>query len=145
MKTPAKFLCPSAPPFFDSAVAIGVSQGTEGERRVAYLRNPIPADELIRTLDSHEQIGRFRFAAECQSRCLHFNEQRCALVDQIVKILPAEVTPLPECGIRPSCRWFEQRGREACFRCPQIEWQVPLASPQMQEAVLIKQPKGNLT
>ncbi len=63
----------------------------------------------------------FRFAAPCLCNgCRHFSGTRCGLATKIVRMVPPATDELPECDIRPSCRWFGQEGGEACLRCPRI-------------------------
>jgi hypothetical protein len=45
--------------------------------------------------------------------------------------LPPVVEQLPHCMLRPNCRWFQQEGREACYRCPQIVTESYNASPAL--------------
>lgn len=49
-----------------------------------------------------------------------FDGKNCNLATRIVQILPAVVDALPACLIRPTCRWYQQEGRAACMRCPQV-------------------------
>ena len=44
----------------------------------------------------------------------------CQLATRIVQILPRAVDILPPCSIRPECRWYQQEGKAACVRCPQV-------------------------
>lgn len=63
----------------------------------------------------------FRFAAGCEEKaCRHFDGAKCQLATRIVQILPAVAEALPACLIRPTCRWYQQEGRAACMRCPQV-------------------------
>ena len=39
---------------------------------------------------------------------------------RIVQLLPPVVDGLPACHLRPDCRWWQQEGKEACLRCPQV-------------------------
>jgi len=67
----------------------------------------------------------FRFVAPCEERaCRHFDGAECNLATRIVQILPVVVDGLPACGIRQTCRWFQQEGKPACMRCPQIITQM---------------------
>ena len=71
---------------------------------------------------------RFRFAAPCvKSSCTHWTEARCGVVDLAISVAErstqeagASSEPLPKCSIRSKCRWFAQRGRNACDVCPSI-------------------------
>jgi hypothetical protein len=98
-----------------------VEPGADGSR-VAYLNEQVPVtDELLSQTGSVPPTQVFRLAANCEERrCTHFDGQRCNLVSRIVAILPPVVDDLPVCLIRSSCRWYEQEGRSACLRCPQV-------------------------
>jgi hypothetical protein len=39
---------------------------------------------------------------------------------RVVEKLPAVAEDLPPCSIRRNCRWWQQEGKAACQRCPQI-------------------------
>jgi hypothetical protein len=51
---------------------------------------------------------------------VHFDGARCQLAARIVEMLPEVTESLPPCTIQPTCRWYRQEGRAACFRCPQV-------------------------
>ncbi len=100
----------------------GVVGGTAAEPRLAYLDQAAePTEELLALSRPVRPTEVFRMAAPCvESKCTHFDGKDCRLVTRIVQILPAVVDMLPACAIRKECRWFEQEGRSACFRCPQV-------------------------
>jgi hypothetical protein len=89
---------------------------------VAYLERSLPATaEVLALAAPAEPTEVFRLSAVCQtSRCPQFAANRCSLITRIVQLLPAVVDRLPQCHIRPECRWFHQEGVAACSRCPQI-------------------------
>jgi hypothetical protein len=35
-------------------------------------------------------------------------------------MLDPVVSGLPDCAIRPTCRWFREHGKAICLRCPQV-------------------------
>jgi hypothetical protein len=115
-------LCPSARPEMEDAIIIGVVGGTAQEPHVAHLVQPLPVtDELLALTEPASPLAVFRTAAPCAaSACLHFAAGRCRLASRIVEELPAAVDGLPACRIRPSCRWWQQEGKDACLRCPLI-------------------------
>jgi hypothetical protein len=116
-------LCPSAQPDMDGAVAFGIVEGTAEEPRVTYLRNPLPVtDELLELAKPVEPTEVFRFAAPCaESGCQHFDGASCQLGRKVAENVPVTIAGrLPACRIRPSCRWFAERGPAACARCPLI-------------------------
>ena len=128
-------LCPSAQPGADARV-FGVVGGTTTEPRVSYLRETIelPADIETR-LSPIAPSEVLRSASACQeSRCVHFQSDRCSLVTRIVRFLPPVVRQPPPCAIRQSCRWWFEEGRAACVRCPQIVTQRPDANTAYQQA-----------
>ncbi len=47
---------------------------------------------------------------------------RCGLIDHALEALAITEGPasLPHCGIRHTCRWFSQHGRQACAACPEV-------------------------
>jgi hypothetical protein len=70
---------------------------------------------------------RFRFSQPCiESGCLHWTGSRCGVIDHALKAAQeANATEwlaekLPQCSIRPSCRWFSQVGPKACAVCPLV-------------------------
>jgi hypothetical protein len=117
-----ELLCPSSQPGVEGALVLGVIQPTHSGPRVAYLDELLPAsgDVLALAAPLHPTEV-YRLAAKCQtSRCPHFDGNRCGLATRLVQILPEAVEALPNCQIRPQCRWFQQEGRSACRRCPEI-------------------------
>ncbi|WP_375511290.1 nitrogen fixation protein [uncultured Nostoc sp.] len=115
-------LCPSARPESVDSVVFGVVGGTVTEPRVAYLKKPQPiTDELIAKASPITPAEIFRTAAPCATKgCQHFDGQDCRLAMRIVEKLPPVAEELPSCSIRRDCRWWQQEGKAACMRCPQV-------------------------
>lgn len=134
----APLLCPSAQPEMSQSMVLGVVGGTVEEPRLSYLEEPQPvSDDLLALTGSVEHTEIFRFAARCEEKsCCHFDGANCLLATRIVQLLPAVVEGLPPCKIRATCRWFQQEGREACFRCPQIVTQVYTESEQLNRVAM---------
>lgn len=66
---------------------------------------------------------RFRFAQPCvQAACKQWTGTRCGVIDAAIDAVDPEAvsTELRDCAIRESCRWFRQRGPEACQVCPLV-------------------------
>lgn len=70
---------------------------------------------------------RFRFSSTCKrAACIQWTEGKCGIVDRILEehpdvvSAPAENFVLPECPIRPQCRWHLQSGDAACRACPEV-------------------------
>jgi hypothetical protein len=100
----------------------GVMGGSVEEPRVMYLDQTTPATgDVLALAGPVKPIEVFRIAATCvESACRHFDGKDCQLAARIVQILPVVTEALPACRIRQDCRWFEQEGRSACLRCPQV-------------------------
>ena len=124
-------LCPSGRAL-PGSVLLGVV-GADG--RVGYVRPELVVDQEF--IDRAEAAGaleeRFRFAEPCvEHHCGHWSGGCCQLVGQVERAVePREQTrvtlaTLPRCAIRSRCRWFEQRGAEACRVCPLVLRSGPL-------------------
>jgi hypothetical protein len=105
---------------------LGVVGGAPGLPEVAYLNQYVPVTEEILTMTQPAKATQvLRFAAPCQEKaCCRFDGNNCNLVTRVVQIMPAVTKALPACLIRPTCRWHQQEGRQACQRCPQIVTRV---------------------
>jgi hypothetical protein len=114
--------CPSAQPNMPGSRVLGVVSGTPDAYEVAYLNEFLPvSDEILALAGEVKPTQVLRFAAPCQEKkCCHFDGKDCRLVTRIVNILPAGTEGLPACLIRATCRWYQQEGKAACFRCPQV-------------------------
>jgi hypothetical protein len=115
-------LCPSARPEFGESIVFGIISGTVAEPRVAYLKQPQPVtDELLAKASPITPAEIFRTASPCATNgCQHFDGQDCRLATRIVEQLSAVTEELPPCSIRRDCRWWNQEGKAACMRCPQV-------------------------
>ena len=128
-------MCPSAPAEIKGSRVLGVAGGTLEAPEVSYLNEFLPVNDEVLALAGPVPTRVLRFAAPCQeSKCCHFDGAKCNLVTRIVQILPVVVDALPACLIRSTCRWYEQEGREACQRCPQIITRVDEPSERMRLA-----------
>jgi len=96
---------------------------------VAFSKDRIVIDEsfveVARQGRSPEK--RFRFSSTCKrAACVQWTEGKCGIVDVIIGehrqrgAEPAEPFELPECSIRPHCRWHLQAGDGACRACPEV-------------------------
>ncbi|SRR5258708_382083 len=115
-------MCPSAQPDMAGSRVLGVVGGTMEAAQVAYLNESLPVtSELLASTAPLKPTEVFRFVARCEGKaCRHFDGANCNLATRIVQILPAVVDALPACLIRQACRWYQQEGRAACMRCPQV-------------------------
>jgi hypothetical protein len=115
-------LCPSAQPEWESSVALGVIAGTADKPLMVHFASPTPVtDELLALSSPVTPTEVFRFAAPCMcAGCVHFVDAKCGLATRVVTLLPVVMNTLPRCAIRPHCRWWQQEGKAACMRCPQV-------------------------
>jgi hypothetical protein len=119
-------LCPSAQPEMPGSMILGIVQGTVERPRMTHLTDPVPGTpELLALAEPVRPTEVFRFAASCAGTgCQHFDGGNCRLVRRRVKMQEPVVQSLPICQIRPRCRWWQQEGRAACQRCPEIVTEV---------------------
>jgi hypothetical protein len=119
---PTTTLCPSAQPAMANSFVFGVVNGTADKPRLRHLTEPQPVTpELLEMAAPVRPTEVFRFAAPCAgSACCHFDGTKCQLAGRIVKLLPPVIASLPPCQLRPNCRWWQQEGKAACLRCPQV-------------------------
>ena len=117
-----RLFCPSAQPDMEDSRVLGVVEGSGDQSRVAYLNDNVAVTpEILALAGSVPATQVLRFAAHCEeNKCRHFDGHKCQLATRIVQILPAVVDALPACQIRATCRWYQQEGRAACMRCPQV-------------------------
>ncbi len=107
-----------------SLIGIVLADGT-----VAFSKDRIVIDaafvEAARNGRSPEK--RFRFSSTCKrAACVQWADDKCGIVDVIMKehqertASSDEPVVLPECSIRPLCRWHLQSGDEACRACSEV-------------------------
>jgi hypothetical protein len=127
--------CPSAKPDLCGSVVIGVVGESAGLPIIDYLVERLPVSDGILGLASPARPTEvFRFAAPCAGHgCRHFDGAHCRLASRIVQLLPAVTESLPPCSLRPDCRWWQQEGKLACQRCPQI-----ISEPVQPSPVLVQ-------
>jgi hypothetical protein len=120
-----KLLCPSAPPDL-KAILLGVVQS---DGSVAFLKDrmEVTREFLDIAAKGRTPETRFRFSSPCIGRaCKQWANDRCSLPERLAVMIPksdatdATDTPLPSCSIRAQCRWFDQRGSDACRICPLV-------------------------
>jgi hypothetical protein len=112
-----EILCPSAISSCADSFVFGI---VGDENRVIYIK-PVMRIEDARALLpaglTQEEV--FRAAAPC-IKCGHWDGNECSLGNRVATLLEPDSQPLPDCAIRPHCRWHLQRGLAACRRCPQV-------------------------
>jgi len=116
--------CPSAPAVGSSRLLGIVGPGG----RVVYTPGGPRLTETLRSglgetrADGHLET-RYRFSGACvESGCAFWQEGECAAVTAAHREYDAVAGaaadgPLPECGIRDTCRWWAQEGPAACAVC----------------------------
>jgi hypothetical protein len=82
-------------------------------------------DDFIKAAGQNEVPAeqRFRFTNKCiESGCKQWNGRGCNVAERVVEFLhkiPIAET-LVSCSIRNSCRWYMQKGSDACKICPYV-------------------------
>jgi hypothetical protein len=106
----------------EGGTIFGVVGGTPEQPRLAYLAEPRPVTKEVLALALPVlPTAVFRIGAPCAGHgCQHFDGVNCLLATRIVRLLPPVVDGLPACHLRPECRWWQQEGKAACLRCPQV-------------------------
>ena len=114
----ADALCPSSPATPGARLTGVIEPGG----RVANLPTPLPIDANF--IDQARAGGplekRFRFSSPCvEGRCGYWTGHECGLIGKLHEAIVAQVSEpsLPACAIRAECRWWRQRGRDACAIC----------------------------
>lgn len=130
-------VCPSST-CEQGSILLGI---VRADGRIAYLNPGIEVDEeFIETArKGRSPEKRFRFAAPCvEEKCTQWTGSRCGAIEHAValqdeQLLPEASEQLPNCAIRPSCRWFSQIGVRACRVCPFVITDTLSASEKRQE------------
>jgi len=107
--------------------------------RVAYAAERVIVDEEFVTAsqEGRPPESRFRFSSPCvRGACRQWKGDRCGVIDEVLAAVRGHagshvpgLGELPNCSIRPTCRWFAQAGAEACAVCPRVITDAPV--PQM--------------
>ncbi len=128
MKARRDALCPSAPAA-PGAELVGV---IEPGGRVVNLPTPLAIDEnFVESARGAAPLeARFRFSSACaEGRCGYWAGTQCGLIDRLTQSIAAEAAEgLPACAIRSRCRWWQQRGRDACAICSYVVTGTPAMS-----------------
>ena len=112
-------LCPSAR-CKDGAILLGI---VLPDQTIAYADRRFQidarqAENLRGGAASPEKC--YRFSTPCaQCGCQQWSGGKCGVIEEVLASPPPASLPrlLPECSIRQQCRWFLQRGAEACGVC----------------------------
>lgn len=115
-----RLLCPSAPGE-EGAILLGI---IEGRGRVAFLKSTFRVtDEFLQIARSgRAPEKRFRFSSPCRKgACQQWTGTNCGLIERLDPLHNQDTgSDLPDCPIRPQCRWYHQRGHAACSVCPWV-------------------------
>lgn len=114
----AHLMCPSAP-CNKGAMLLGVVQS---DGCVGFLPQPLRINEdfIAKARQGRRPEKRFRFTSRCEkSGCKQWTDNKCSVIDRVLRLAPINETgtEVPECAIRPSCRWHQQHGFAACKVC----------------------------
>ena len=140
MEKKEAWICPSsrAKP---GAQLLGVRQR---EGTIAILPQALPVDDDFMQVvqqDPTPPEQRFRFSNKCvENGCEQWTGKSCGVIERVVEYLdqvPVKQT-LPACSIRPACRWYAQRGSDACRICPYVLTEI--TTEELAEAGLLQTP-----
>ncbi len=96
---------------------------------LAFVDPPLPVtpDFLERVAATGgEAEARFRFTEPCVERgCAQWGAKGCGVIEKLLSAkeepgAPAATGDVPPCALRSRCRWFAQRGGEACRLCTYV-------------------------
>lgn len=113
--------CPGAP-MQQGARLLGI---VNEHREVSLLSNDIEITDsfMNAAIKTGLPESRFRFAHHCvQAGCKQWKAGRCGVIDRVLEAVNDRdrKEDLPECSVRKTCRWFFQRGPDACRVCPYV-------------------------
>jgi hypothetical protein len=123
----APLLCPSSHGG-EGAILLGVFTGGGS---LTYVTPKHRVDEEFLRRAGPRPEERFRFSRPCiEGRCDNWSEGRCGLIARLsdAEAEKAKASTLPACSIRAHCRWFKQKGRDACSVCPLVRYPINRSS-----------------
>jgi hypothetical protein len=112
-----------------------------GDGSVAFSKERIVIDDAFVEIAHQGRTPekRFRFSSTCKrAACIQWDDNRCGIADRVISEHhhrhPGSDEPfeLPECAIRPHCRWHQQSGDAACRACPEVITDVGEPAPATQ-------------
>ncbi|HEY9126769.1 MAG TPA: hypothetical protein VIM62_06565 [Acidobacteriaceae bacterium] len=149
MQDHTPILCPSSR-CKDGAIVLGI---VLANKTIAYADQRYRIDQAQAGAMQHADISpekRFRFSSPCaQCGCGQWipdgqrendpSAGRCGVIESVL------ATPqplglckeLPSCSIRPQCRWYLQRGEEACSVCRYVITDTAVMTETEAEALLV--------
>jgi hypothetical protein len=113
--------CPSSSIQLDANLLGAVNE----DGSVGFFSNPVKVDEeMIASLQKiNDPETKFRFSNTCiEKGCNQWKNGACSIIKNVMQNnMELElVANLPNCSIRPTCRWYAQEGSSACSFCPHI-------------------------
>lgn len=133
----ARLWCPSGTPDAPESVVLGVHAGPTED--LGYLDSPVPAKDVTGLFPPDIDPARvLRFASHCRDSCAHRRGTECSLISRITALGDtSDDHTVPQCHLRPRCKWWDQAGLQACRRCPFVTRAARADDPR---AVLIADP-----
>jgi hypothetical protein len=118
-------LCPSSNIDEPNARVLGVL-GADGRLTFAKVPIPVTPEFIAIAKKGRDPSKRFRFTTPCIQRgCRHWENERCLVADVVTdEMASPECAPASTreqaCPIKDACRWYHQRGEDACRACPEV-------------------------
>jgi len=86
---------------------------------------PVTNEFLKLANKDNTMLKDFRFTNKCiESSCNKWNGNKCGLVDKLIEKIETQASKIPLCSIRQSCRWYSQKGFDACIICEKITYEM---------------------
>ena len=117
--------CPSSMPSSKNKL-LGILD--EKTNRIEILPEPIEIDaDIQKELDrfGENTLKTVRLTNTCATKaCGQWDGGKCSLIGNILERIEEKKREknLPECGLRPSCRWYAQEKEEACKVCTLVQY-----------------------
>jgi hypothetical protein len=101
--------------------------------RIDFLAEPLAIDKsfVAAAKEGRPPEQRFRFSSPCMKRgCTKWDGERCGVAKILHESGPGLLPPddtavLPNCSIRPSCRWHGEYGDQICHTCAWVITERP--------------------
>jgi hypothetical protein len=92
---------------------------------IGYIQTPIEIDEAFIEAAGDMDLERsFRFSSKCvKNGCAQWQDGQCGVIKKVMQFnegFHLQHPALPDCSIRPTCRWYSQEGEKACSYCPYV-------------------------
>lgn len=113
----------SCPSYFPSLKAKII--GVKSTDKVHILPQALSiSEEFLKKIENSKiAVTDFRYSGKCmEGKCKQWGNGQCGLVANVLEKMNAIDTEIPNCPIRTTCRWYSQKGADACKVCEQVSY-----------------------